>query len=83
MVFLTLDGTLVSSRQTYFLSPKTHGNALFERVSFRREFLEIKEIERHHITHAVRQSPKKVGFREMQYSGSDGAIYRRKNGAVE
>jgi len=37
----------------------------FERASFRREFLEIKGIERHHIRHVVRVSPKKVGFREM------------------
>jgi len=36
----------------------------FERGSFRREFLEIKMIERHHITHAVRASPKNEGFRE-------------------
>jgi hypothetical protein len=34
----------------------------FEGASFRREFLEIKEIERHHITYAVRPSPKKGGF---------------------
>jgi hypothetical protein len=34
----------------------------FERASFRREFLEIKEIERHHSTHAVRVSPKNEGF---------------------
>ena len=34
----------------------------FERASFRREFLEIKEIEKYHITHAVRTSPKNEGF---------------------
>ena len=28
-VFLTLDGTLVGSGQPCFVSPKTHGNALF------------------------------------------------------
>jgi hypothetical protein len=45
----------------------------FERASFRREFLEIKEIERHHIRHVIRISPKKAGFREVQNSSSDGA----------
>jgi hypothetical protein len=32
------------------------------RASFRREFLEIKGIERHHSTHTVRASPKNEGF---------------------
>jgi hypothetical protein len=34
----------------------------FGKASFRREFLEMKEIERHHITHPVRASPKNEGF---------------------
>jgi hypothetical protein len=32
------------------------------RAGFRREFLEINEIERHYITHAVRASPRNEGF---------------------
>jgi hypothetical protein len=32
------------------------------RASFRREFLEIKGIERHHSTHTVSASPKNEGF---------------------
>jgi hypothetical protein len=33
-VFLTLDGTLMGNRQTCFVSPKTHGNALFWESQF-------------------------------------------------
>jgi hypothetical protein len=32
------------------------------RAGFRREFLEINEIERHYITHAVSASPRNEGF---------------------
>jgi hypothetical protein len=32
------------------------------RAGFRREFLEINVIERHHITHVVRGSPTNEGF---------------------
>jgi hypothetical protein len=32
------------------------------RAGFRREFLEIKRIERHHSTHTVSASPKNEGF---------------------
>jgi hypothetical protein len=80
-VFLVLDGTLVGSSEPVFDLRKLMTMLSFERASFRREFLEIKGIERHHTGHAVRISPKKAGFREMQYSSSDGVIYRRKNGA--
>jgi hypothetical protein len=34
----------------------------FRRAGFKREFLEINEIERYHLTHAVRASPTNVGF---------------------
>jgi hypothetical protein len=34
----------------------------FRRVGFRREFLEIKEINRYHITHAVRAPPENGAF---------------------
>jgi len=35
------------------------------RAGFRREFLEINEIERYYITHAVRASPTNEGLREV------------------
>jgi hypothetical protein len=62
MVFLTLDVTLVGRRQSCFLSPKFIAILFFERDSFRREFLEINDIERPPITYTVRASPKNESF---------------------
>jgi hypothetical protein len=35
------------------------------RAGFRREFLEINGIDRHHITRTIRASPQNEGFREI------------------
>ena len=38
----------------------------FRRTGFKREFLEINEIERYHLTHAVSASPRNEGFFEAR-----------------
>jgi hypothetical protein len=81
MVFVTLDGTVISRRRTDLCSPKPHGNVLLYERKLQERVLKINEIERHKVTHAVSASLQHACLWGVQRRG-DGAIYRRKIGPL-
>jgi hypothetical protein len=61
-VFWALYGTLAGSRQPVSSLRKLMAMRSSGRAGFRREFLEIKGIERNHSMHTVSASPTNEGF---------------------